>query len=313
MKFKGAKVLKDIGRKATGSVPDTGHPVLNGMIRGGLLALAMVILLCAIGSITRCSAVMGANQQQGQGSQQQQGQPAALTQPGDDVPNGDNELSRLDRQAVLEGTVAGVVDGDTLVVSDPSGANATIRMIGIDAPDTAHPDPSKNTPAGAASKAYLESLVREGQTVWLTRDSSGTDHYGRMLCYVWLKDPNGSVDPEKDMVNALMVKEGYAEPKACEPDTRYADLFDKLAKGETSSSGDGKSDSASSASSTSSSSSSGSSSTSSSSSASTSSASSSSSTSSASASSADAQDTSPSASSKDVSGEGKEDGGKSEG
>ena len=43
----------------------------------------------------------------------------------------------------------------------------------------------------------------EGKTVYLEKDVSETDRYGRLPRYVWLKD--GS------MVNATLVAEGYAQ------------------------------------------------------------------------------------------------------
>lgn len=73
------------------------------------------------------------------------------------------------------------------------------------------------------------SLVRPGQEVYLERDASDTDRYGRLLRYVWTADPEGaSADPEESMLNALMVSSGHARACACAPDLKHAALLESL-------------------------------------------------------------------------------------
>ena len=52
-----------------------------------------------------------------------------------------------------------VVDGDTIVVNY-NGVNETVRLIGVDTPESVHPDKSKNTDAGFAASEFT--------TVYLT-------------------------------------------------------------------------------------------------------------------------------------------------
>jgi micrococcal nuclease len=93
------------------------------------------------------------------------------------------------------------VDGDTIRV-DVGGEVFRLRYIGIDAPDL-------DQWMGAEARAANEQLV-SGQTVYLEKDVSETDKYGRLLRYVYLAD--------EMFVNAELVRRGYARAKSYEPD-----------------------------------------------------------------------------------------------
>ena len=111
--------------------------------------------------------------------------------------------------------VAGVVDGDTIKVSI-DGEPVTVRLAGIDAPESVHPDRERNVPEGLLSSRYLKDLL-EGETVYLEYDADTTDGYGRTLAYVWL-------NPER-MVNLMVIENGFAEPFPVEPNVRYRHDF----------------------------------------------------------------------------------------
>jgi micrococcal nuclease len=114
-------------------------------------------------------------------------------------------------------TVIRVVDGDTIEV-EIDGETHKVRYIGIDTPETV--DPRRpvgcfGEEASAANKALVEGLI-----VGLEGDVSDTDTFGRLLRYVWLSD--------SEMVNAILVREGYAQSSAYPPDVRHQELFDGL-------------------------------------------------------------------------------------
>lgn len=76
-----------------------------------------------------------------------------------------------------------VIDGDTIIVG-VDGRRTTIRLIGVDAPETK--DPRKPVdPAGWASTRYLRSVLA-GECVELELDEEvgRYDAYGRELAYV---------------------------------------------------------------------------------------------------------------------------------
>lgn len=99
--------------------------------------------------------------------------------------------------------VVRAVDGDTLVVTiDGQPKEVTIRLLGINTPETV--DPRRKVECfGKEASARMHELV-DGKRVRLVEDvqADNVDKYGRLLRNV-LSD--GGVD-----VNAVMVGEGYA-------------------------------------------------------------------------------------------------------
>jgi micrococcal nuclease len=116
-----------------------------------------------------------------------------------------------------EAQVVDVVDGDTIKVSI-DGQVYTVRYIGIDTPETV--DPAKPVQwMGPEASAANRALV-EAKTVYLEKDVSETDRYGRLLRYVYL--------PDGTFVNAELVRLGYAQPSTYPPDVKYQDLFRQI-------------------------------------------------------------------------------------
>ena len=109
-----------------------------------------------------------------------------------------------------------VIDGDTIEVSI-DGETYKVRYIGIDTPETKHPEKPVEW-MGPEAAAQNEKLVG-GKTVILEKDVSETDKYGRLLRYVWVGDL---------MVNAELVRLGYAQVSTYPPDVKYQDLFLQL-------------------------------------------------------------------------------------
>ena len=128
-----------------------------------------------------------------------------------------------------EATVDYVIDGDTIdVVVD--GAGKRVRLIGVDAPESASRDESLNTHEGELATGYLRTLLPQDHIVYLQKDTSETDRYDRLLRYVWLEipvDANGMQEVSEKMVNARIIGAGYAQAVPYEPDTAYADQFDR--------------------------------------------------------------------------------------
>lgn len=92
------------------------------------------------------------------------------------------------------------VDGDTIVV-DMNGRNETVRMIGVDTPETHRP----NTPVqcyGPAASAYTKNLIGH-QKVRLEADptNQNRDRYDRLLRYVYL--------PDGQLVAKAVIENGY--------------------------------------------------------------------------------------------------------
>jgi micrococcal nuclease len=115
--------------------------------------------------------------------------------------------------------VINVIDGDTIRIILDNHA-VTVRLIGVDTPETVDP----NSPAmcyGREASAFTTDMIeRAGNRVLLEKDVSETDRYGRLLRYVWLEHPDG-----RRMLNYELVSQGYAQVVTYPPDVRYADWF----------------------------------------------------------------------------------------
>lgn len=112
-----------------------------------------------------------------------------------------------------------VVDGDTLEV-DFNGTKEKVRLIGVDTPESVHPNASKNSEEGKLTSNYTKSKL-EGKDVALEFDVQERDMYGRLLAYVWF---------DGEMYNKHLLNIGYAKVATYPPNVRYVDDFTALQK-----------------------------------------------------------------------------------
>lgn len=112
--------------------------------------------------------------------------------------------------------VVRVVDGDTVIVRI-DGTDQTLRLIGIDTPETVDPRTSVQCYGAEASKRAKELL--SGRTVTIETDTTqGTrDTYGRLLAYVHRDDGL--------FFNRYMVEEGYAHEYTYDQPYKYQEEF----------------------------------------------------------------------------------------
>jgi micrococcal nuclease len=112
--------------------------------------------------------------------------------------------------------VSRVIDGDTVyvVIGDRP---ETVRYIGVVTPEMHHPTLGRE-PDGEAAYALNQRLV-DGKWVWLVFDVEQRDRYGRLLAYVWV---------DGRLVNAELLRLGYAQAATTPPNLRHADYFDSL-------------------------------------------------------------------------------------
>lgn len=111
------------------------------------------------------------------------------------------------------------IDGDTVELSD----GRLVRYIGIDTPEVRRrrgdqwvldPEPFAEA-AREANAAWVQ-----GKRVSLEYDAERRDRHGRLLAYVYA---------DGEMVNARLVREGYAAPLTIPPNVKYAEEFRRLA------------------------------------------------------------------------------------
>lgn len=112
--------------------------------------------------------------------------------------------------------VVRVVDGDTIIVNI-DGDETKVRFIGVDTPESVHPEETKNSEGGKKASEWTAELL-SGQQVYLEYDIDKTDDYGRTLAYVYLSDG-------KTMVQEELLKAEMAELMTIQPNSKYADKF----------------------------------------------------------------------------------------
>jgi micrococcal nuclease len=98
-----------------------------------------------------------------------------------------------------------VADGDTIIVQD----GRHVRYIGINTPEIDH-ERHRAAPMGVEARSRNRMLV-EGWRLRLVYDQEKKDRYGRTLAYVYRRDGL--------LVNAELLKEGYAHVLHCFPNT----------------------------------------------------------------------------------------------
>jgi micrococcal nuclease len=103
-----------------------------------------------------------------------------------------------------------VLDGDTIVV-ERSGERDTIRLLGVDTPETRHPTEPVQCYGPEASDHTTRRLL--GKSVRLERDVETHDLYGRRLAYVY-------VDGER--YDDELLRLGYARLLVIEPNYLHA-------------------------------------------------------------------------------------------
>jgi micrococcal nuclease len=95
-------------------------------------------------------------------------------------------------------TVVRVVDGDTVEVRGPAGLER-IRLLGVNTPETHHPDRPVEC-FGPEAEAFTRRALT-GRRVRLEDDVEGHDRYGRRLAYVLL---------DGRRFNDRLLRRGYA-------------------------------------------------------------------------------------------------------
>ena len=107
-----------------------------------------------------------------------------------------------------------VVDGDTIKI-ECEGKSETVRLIGVDTPETVHP----NKPIeqfGPEASAFLKNLLK-GESVYLRFGNDERGKYGRLLAYVYRA-------PDAIFVNLEIVRQGYGSAYTKYP-FKHQDIF----------------------------------------------------------------------------------------
>lgn len=170
-------------------------------MKGVVVALSLILLLTLISGCTP--------EEQNTGALMEVSPVEEQEAPSISAPNESHE-SQVKPANTQSVKVAQVIDGDTIKIE----GGERVRYIGIDTPETVHPDEPIEC-YGKEASAKNKDLV-DGQTVDLEKDVSERDKYGRLLRYVWVGD---------QLVNEYLVREGFAHSSTYPPDVKYQSRF----------------------------------------------------------------------------------------
>lgn len=141
-------------------------------------------------------------------------------------PGTENKSKTVKSDSYLTAKIIKITDGDTIWI-EYDEIKKKVRLIGINCPEVDYYSTDVSN-MGKLSTEFTESLLVAGQTVYLQKDTSDTDDYGRLLRYIWLEKPKDSNDKEEirtKMLNALILLNGYANAKEYAPDSKYTKIF----------------------------------------------------------------------------------------
>ncbi len=109
---------------------------------------------------------------------------------------------------IIAHKVVRVIDGDTVVLLI-DGTETTVRLIGVDTPETVHPSKPVEEYGKEASQ-FLSNLLA-GESVYLKYEpGSITDKYGRMLAYLYRS-------PDSLFANLEIIRQGYGHAYTAYP------------------------------------------------------------------------------------------------
>lgn len=116
--------------------------------------------------------------------------------------------------------VAKVIDGDTIELTN----GQTVRLIGIDTPETKDP----RRPVGCFGKEASSETRKllSGKEIILQKDVSETDKYKRLLRYIFLPLEEGKVL----FINDYLVREGFAKVLTYPPDVKFNEQLQEAQK-----------------------------------------------------------------------------------
>lgn len=112
--------------------------------------------------------------------------------------------------------VVRAVDGDTLVLN-LNGTSETIRLIGMDTPETVDPRKAVQCFGKEASSKAKETLTGKKVRIEADPTQGERDKYNRLLLYIFLEDGT--------FYNKMMIQEGYAHEYTYNTPYKYQNEF----------------------------------------------------------------------------------------
>lgn len=129
-----------------------------------------------------------------------------------------------------------VVDGDTIVV-EIDNEQKKVRLIGVDTPESVASQEylnrtgKVNSIEGKNASEYTKEVLKNLEYVYLQKDKSDTDRYGRLLRFVWIEVPNDTTNKEEiatKMLNGILLNDHVANVASYKPDISLENVFKEI-------------------------------------------------------------------------------------
>ena len=135
---------------------------------------------------------------------------------------------------VIEVSLSWTSDGDTTgfnygnqYSSEGVSGSLSTRYYGINTPEIAHSAGEVSDPYGDEAKYFTNDLLRDAKRYIIQSVDGYSIHetYGRMLGYVWISDKNNPSVEDYQLLNFLIVKNGFSKPAFITRSAEYNSLM----------------------------------------------------------------------------------------
>ena len=140
----------------------------------------------------------------------------------DNATNGNGGVLEVAYQYNIDGDTTKFNYGSRYSAYDISGSLST-RYYGINTPEIAHGADEEPDPYGDEAKDFTTRMLKNAKH-YLVQSVSGYslhETYGRMLCYVWISTKDNPEISDYQLLNYLIVKNGFSHPGFIDRQAEY--------------------------------------------------------------------------------------------
>lgn len=129
--------------------------------------------------------------------------------PDEDAPLLEGQEKNIEKEFVQDGIyfVEEVIDGDTIYIETDDGDSESVRLIGINTPETVDPRTEVECFGKEASIKTTELLQDQEVRIEFDPAKGDRDQFGRLLRYVFLP---GQTNQSEQNINKLLIEQGFA-------------------------------------------------------------------------------------------------------
>ena len=144
----------------------------------------------------------------------------------DNATNGNGGVLEVTYQYNIDGDTTRFNYGSKYSAYDISGSLST-RYYGINTPEIAHGADEEPDPYGDEAKDFTTRMLKNAKH-YLVQSVNGYslhETYGRMLCYVWISNKENPEISDYQLLNYLIIKNGFSRPGFIDRQAEYNSLM----------------------------------------------------------------------------------------